>query len=43
MEIDYFEITESPTYPCGKSLRFPVFKCIRTDKSLDTIQNLNDL
>ncbi|WP_324473625.1 ATP-dependent DNA ligase [Methanospirillum sp.] len=43
VEIDYFEITDSPLYPCGKSLRFPVFKQIRTDKSLSTIQNLNKL
>lgn len=43
VEIDYFEVTESPKYPCGKSLRFPVFKRIRTDKTIDTIQNLLNL
>lgn len=43
VEIDYFEITDSPTYKIGKSLRFPVFKRIRTDKKVSDIQNLGQL
>lgn len=43
IEVNFFEITDSPTYKPGKSLRFPVFKRIRPDKNINQIQDLNDL
>lgn len=43
IEVSYFELTVSPTYQIGHSLRFPIFEKIRYDKSINDITNFNDL
>ena len=46
LEIKYSEIVESPEYPAGYSLRFPIVKSIRTDKGvedIDTIERLESM
>jgi len=42
-EVVYQDITVSPSYPCGISLRFPVFKGIRTDKGRNDIEQVKVL
>ena len=46
LEIKYSEIVESPEYPAGYSLRFPIVKSIRNDKGvedIDTIERLESM
>lgn len=43
LEIKYSEIVESPEYPAGYSLRFPIVKGIRTDKGVEDIDTIERL
>jgi DNA ligase-1 len=46
LEIAYSEIVKSPEYEAGYSLRFPVVKRVREDKSLadiDTVERLKSM
>jgi DNA ligase-1 len=42
-EVVYQDVTISPSYDCGISLRFPVFKSIRTDKGRNDIESVEVL
>ena len=42
-ELEYFEISTSPTYQLGYSLRFPVYLKLRNDKSISDCTNFTDL
>jgi DNA ligase-1 len=42
-EVVYQDVTVSPSYDCGISLRFPVFKGIRSDKGRNDIESVEVL
>jgi len=43
VEIEFFEVSDSPSYKTGKSARFPIYKQLRSDKNISDVTRFEDL